>query len=196
MSMEEMEKEIEDEMMNNAAVKIQAGFRGFKTRKAISSQYGVSQKRSKTGKSETTEGNTPSEACTVGGKNKSALCEKSAFAGGAMPESLTVSPEADAGETSSAGSDEKDDILGESRIGSSGKPVLSTLRSQSFPGPSETEEMSLALNLGDEGGPLMNPEPDVNLELDPDYMNRAAVQIQKNFRGYKVRKMMKRCPPG
>lgn len=194
MSMEDMEKEIENEMMNNAAVKIQASFRGFKTRKQIGSEYGVSRKgKSKENASSgIVDTSAPQPAST-----DPITCDESRVAEASSECALAerLSPDKEA-------SGEVEDVLGAaiaSGGGSSARPPLSCLRSRSYPGSHELEEAEPPVVIDfDEGEEdrLLNPEPEVNLELDPDYINRAATKIQANFRGYKVRKSFKRPPPG
>jgi len=184
--MDEMEKEIENEMMNNAATKIQAGFRGFKTRKSLtsSSRSGVSK----------------NEDCSAVPPVTSATAEK------CLNTTTTTAAEASVNtDNNEAGipvasrlSPELKNVMSAESIALTaaiasrgGKPPLSCLRSRSYPGSHEDEHPILEFDEGDEDL-MFNPEPEIDLELDPDYINRAATKIQANFRGYRVRKSFKR----
>lgn len=186
-----MEKEIENEMMNNAATKIQAQFRGFKTRKQITSQFldEVSQK----GDATKGAGDAESEGASAAAVSVDALSATECVEG-----------------------------LGSSRGTISKPPTLGAIRSFSFPSSHElpshqdqSEQLLIpagavsaqhlmgGLDEGEEDGLILlhqqhhpESESEVDLELDPDYVNRAATRIQANFRGYQVRKSFKRPSSG
>lgn len=202
MSMDEMEKEIENEMMNNAATKIQAGFRGFKTRKEIHSQYGsegVSKRETMPQKSESGDKEGESKS------TEASLSSECASAAAALANAEGLSDQSGLGAVALA-----------SREGR--KPSLGALRSFSFPGsgshddpilltaqdeehvliPTAISQQDVALGFVDEVDEdrLFHIEPQVELDLDPDYINKAATRIQANFRGYQVRKSFKRPSSG
>ncbi|ODM96305.1 Neurofilament heavy polypeptide [Orchesella cincta] len=182
-SMDEMEKEIENEMMNTAAIKIQAGFRGFQTRKSL---VGVKCYcwLNPSGESVVPEKCLNTNTATIAGAEAS---EKEVVA------VVPVATAASARFTPETLAKDAESIAFSSAIHASrgGKPPLSCLRSRSYPGSHEEEHPLLEFDEGDEDL-LYHPEPEIDLELDPDYINRAATKIQANFRGYRVRKSFKR----
>ncbi|CAL8072562.1 unnamed protein product [Orchesella dallaii] len=193
-SMDEMEKEIEKEMMNNAATKIQAAFRGFETRRSLVGvrKNGKCNTASPAKIAESPDQSAIPEQClntaaaaeaTVEAKNDDEKETVAATAPSATAARLSPEPVmgAEAAALSAA-------ILASAR---GGKPPLSCLRSRSYPGSHEEEHPLLEFDEGDEDL-LFHPEPEIDLELDPDYINRAATKIQANFRGYRVRKSFKR----
>lgn len=198
-----MEAQIENDMLSQAATRIQAGFRGYKTRKNM----GVSGNDKKRAKLMSSSKNA----------NAAAADPAASVAPTTPPTSDSVaSTEFAASESgfapASTSSDSLDYYITDQD--KPARPTLAYLRSRSYPGSHEKEEDSQsgggrghsrgtkassadgaaaaiaadALDNHPHGPTASTPE----LEYDPAYVNNAAIKIQASVRGFLVRKHSKR----
>jgi hypothetical protein len=190
--MEEMEAQIEKEMLSQAATKIQAGFRGFKTRKSIR-HSGVSFAENTSGGPD----NVPAAGDCLAPLSPSvteAAIEPAAATTSAFTAEKSFSTELpdSGGPTISDGVsslpvDSQRDHQGSlpPERSASFKPPLAAFRSRSYPGSAEGDKLMKSQNPGEH-------ETEVELLYDPDYMNNAATVIQATIRGYLVRNRNRR----
>jgi len=183
-SMEEMEAQIENEMLSQAATKIQAGFRGYKTRKSFR-QSGVSNAAVEDTPVAAAEACPPEPLCFPAATEATNITSEPAD----ITAETNISQQLPVSDASVAFSDETSFLSRRSHEGScppettsssNSKPSLGFLRSRSYPGSAEGD----ALIEADEH----HDEPLPNVEYDPDYINNAATVIQATVRGYLVRK--------
>lgn len=170
-----MEAQIENEMMSHAATKIQAGFRGYKTRKSIR-HSGV----------RFADNNATSSESTSAKSEDKSLNEDDNVADDAIEVSIIeMAASASAFEPSPRSASVCENPPSASALGRGSRPPLAFLRSRSYPGSHE-DEVHLETSA---------EEPDVvpheQLEYDPAYVNNAAIKIQSSVRGFLVRRSFK-----
>ncbi|XP_021955871.2 uncharacterized protein LOC110852187 isoform X2 [Folsomia candida] len=161
-SMEEMEAQIENDMLSQAATKIQAGFRGYITRKTM----GVSGRK-----------------LDGGGKKKAKLMSDQ--------EEIIIAAAASAPISSAAASASADNLEYIADQGKKPSLSFLRSRSYPGSHDQEEEESGETNNGGGAASSTEVIDSSVELEYDPAYVNNAAIKIQASVRGYLVRKQNK-----